>query len=181
MPIVETERLILRPVSVDDASDMFEYISDKEVCKYMFQNYHEQKEVYRFIKTYYLAYRQRCVPQSYAIVFKENKKMIGTCDFNQIEDDVGEIGFVLNKKYWNQGLMSEAIVKLLEVGFYHLNLRRIEVLHDVRNIACEKVVKKCGFQYEGCMREKMILQNSPCDIKMYAILKNDYMEMEDVE
>lgn len=181
MPVVETERLILRPVSIEDTPDMFEYLKDEEVCKYIYRNFYEQKDVYRFIKTYYLAYQQRCVPQSYSIVLKETNKMIGTCDFNQLDEDVGEIGFVLNRNYWNSGIMSEAVSKFLEVCFYHLNLRRIEVLHDVRNIACERVVEKCGFEYEGCLREKVILHNQPCDVKMYAILKNDYMKMEGIE
>nr|WP_273333628.1 GNAT family N-acetyltransferase [Dictyoglomus turgidum] len=87
-PVLETSRLVLRKLFLEDAQDIFDYAKDLEVNKY-------EKEGYG----------------DWGIEYKENKKIIGTCGFVwwDRKNYKAEIGYVLSRKYWNQGLMTEAV------------------------------------------------------------------------
>ena len=84
---IETERLILRPITLDDAADMFAYCSDPETIKYLTFKQHESVEASReVIAKFFLERPQNGVPEAYAIVLKKNGKMIGTgrCSFGSL-------------------------------------------------------------------------------------------------
>ncbi len=65
----------------------------------------------------------------------------------------GEIVYRLRKKYWGNGYASEAAKKVIEFGFIHWGLHRIEAMCDARNAASIKVLEKIGMKKEGCLRE----------------------------
>ncbi|RXK60214.1 N-acetyltransferase [Enterococcus faecalis] len=108
---LETERLHLRPVTLADTDDLFEYASDEETGK-----------------------------------------MIGTIDLRVNEtNNIGELGYVLNRAFWGNGYMSEAATALIELGFAKMKLMRIFALHDQDNPASGRVMEKIGFTYEGTL------------------------------
>lgn len=94
MPIVETERLVLRPVRLEDAEDMYAYCSDDEVLKYLWFEKHDSVEFTRYIiDKLFLNRMDVGMPEAYAIVLKESNRMIGTIDVNQVYfNEVGVIG-----------------------------------------------------------------------------------------
>jgi len=173
---IETDRLILRPITLDDASDMFEYCSDSETIKYLTFKRHESVEASRdVIAKFFLERPQNGVPEAYAIVFKENGKMIGTVDVHSVRyGDVGEIGYALNSAYWNRGLMSEALRNALPIWFDEVGFYRLEVMHDVRNLASRRVIEKAGFISEGTFRRLMWDKDgSRASYTMYSLNKED--------
>lgn len=180
LPNTETEHLLLREIAVRDADDMFEYASDPENCFFVSFPLHRSVENTREIITnVFLNRNSNGVPNAYAIVCKTDGKMIGTCDFHRIYNgDIGEIGFIISKKYWGRGYASEACLKTMAIGFEYIGLRRIEVCHSVDNIGSGRVIQKCGFIYEGTKRR--FLKNGAgvfTDHPFYSLLREEYTAM----
>jgi len=68
-------------------------------------------------------------------------------------DGTGEIGYFLDEKYWNKGIVTEAVKLLEKKCFNDYNLRRLEILMQVKNTASEKVAIKCGYTREGLLKK----------------------------
>jgi len=177
IPVVETERLILRPITIDDAESMFEYASDFETTKLLTFPIHKTIEdsIYA-IETFFLPRAAKGIPEAYALVLKETNQMIGTCDIHSIIGvDTGEVGYVLNKNYWGRGLITEALKKLIEVSFINIGIRRLQIRHHIDNIGSQRVCEKTDFRLEGTLRQQMKEKdNSYGDYKIYSILSNEF-------
>lgn len=178
MPNVETKRLYLRPIEEADASDVFAYYRLPETMRYLTLQPHATLDFTLYqIRTYFLAYQQRNVPQTWAIIWKEKEIVIGNIDIHTIEDGIGEIGYVLHPDYWHKGIMKEALQELVRVGFMHTGLRRIEAKYALEHLASAKVLEACGFQKEGVLRQFAKLSDGYYhDMVVCAILKEDWMK-----
>ena len=176
MPVLETERLLLRPLRVSDAPDMYEYASDPAVTRYLLWNPHEN---IAHTKSYleYLGGRYRIgMHYEWAVVLKSEERMIGTCGFVgfDIPHRCGEVGYVLNPRYRGQGLCPEALERVLQFGFRVLNLHRISARFMLGNDASRRVMEKVGMQFEGIAREAMLVKGAFRDIGTCAILSAEY-------
>ena len=169
---LETERLILRPVTLDDAEDMYEYASDEETTYYVFERHKSLSETEKSIVLYFL----ESPLGKFGIELKDENKMIGTIDLRRKkETSRGIIGYTLNKKYHGKGYMTEAGQAVLKLGFEVLGLDCIAALHDERNAASGKVMQRLGMQKEGVLRhvEKWKKGEYFNDV-YYSILKEEY-------
>lgn len=176
LPQLETERLILRPVNIEDADDMYEYSSKEEVVDFVTFPKHESVEDSKeAIKTFFLSRPSKAWPEAFAIVLKENNKMIGTCDFWPLSDEgCFEMGYVLNPKYWNLGIMSEAGERILDFAFNDYGVRRMELNHIENNYSSQKVALKLGFVYEGTKRKAVNFKNNYKDLLFYGLLEEEF-------
>ena len=106
--------------------------------------------------------------------------MIGTCGFNAFDCDNGstEIGYVLNPAYWGHGYACEAVEAVLRFGFIDIGLNRIEARHMVGNDRSAGVMKHCGMQYEGTLRDVLFVKNKYRTVSVYSILKRDFVASE---
>jgi ribosomal-protein-alanine N-acetyltransferase len=176
-PDLETERLLLRKFSLEDAKDMYEYASDPEVAKYMTWNPHQTiNDSLGFIQ-FTLDRYEKDEAGDWGIVLRENNKFIGSCGFVWVDKKnlCGHIGYTLSKRYWNKGIMSEAVKRLLEFGFNEMNLHRIESFHRLPNEASGRVMQKVGTKYEGILKGRMFSKEQFWDMKQYAITKDDWL------
>lgn len=176
MPRLETERLLLRPIRVSDAEDMFAYARDPEVTRYLLWHPHPNIEHTRSYLEY-LAGRYRLgMHYEWGVILKEESRMIGTCGFVSIDctHRKAEIGYVLNPQYRGLGLMPEAVQRVLAFGFDMLSLHRIEARYMVGNNASRHVMEKVGMHFEGVQREAMLVKGAYRDIGMCAILSPEY-------
>ncbi|WP_373782338.1 GNAT family N-acetyltransferase, partial [Jeotgalibaca porci] len=154
LPTLETERLILRKIAIDDAEDLFAYTSDEAVAKYVTWNAHQTiqdtKDFIQFVLSRYASNS----PAPWAIVYKETDKVIGTIDFVSWQEHhkVAEVGYALSKAYWSKGIMSEALEAVMKFGFEHLDLVRIQAFCMVENKGSARVMEKAGMLYEGTRR-----------------------------
>ena len=141
-PIVETERLLLRPVTLDDAQEMFEYVSDRENTRYTFPTNQNLEETKNNIAQFYLANPLG----RWGIELKSNAQFIGTIDLHKIDPALkrAAIGYIINKKYWNQGLTTEANRTVIELAFEKVGMNKLTALHDKDNPASGKVMEKSG-------------------------------------
>lgn len=146
---IETERLILRPVTLADAEDFFEFAGDEETTRFVYPT-HQTVQDTRII----IANLPMKAPYGKnAIELKAEKKMIGTVDLRVDEEhEVGELGYVLSRYYWHQGYMTEACEALLQLGFEEMKLIRIFASHDERNSASGRVMKNIGMTQEGLVK-----------------------------
>ncbi|MHC5218098.1 GNAT family N-acetyltransferase [Enterococcus sp. LJL128] len=143
---LETERLVLRPVTLADASDMFEYASDEETVVYVFPLHQRLEDTEAAIADYFMSNPLG----KYGIELKENKKLIGAIDLRvEPANKIAEIGYSLSRKYWGYGLVPEACEALLELGFEKLQLIRIFAKHDEENPNSGRVMDKIGMKEEG--------------------------------
>ena len=183
IPILETEHLLLRRMKIEDANDMFEYASQAEVTKYLTWNPHPD----RGYTKEYLAFVQKQYEDGefydWAIVDKNEMKMIGTCGFTSFDDEnnAGEIGYVLNPDYWGRGLMAEAVREVLKFGFVKLDLNRIEAKYMDGNNRSRAVMDKVGMSYEGTHRSAMYIKGEYKTISVCAILRSEFLQALEAE
>lgn len=178
LPVLETERLKLRKLSMRDASDIFEYASIPEVAENVTWSYHRNiSDTLYFLKYVTQQYKDG-IPSPWGIVHKESNKIIGTIGFHiwVLAYKYAEAGFAISNKYWNNGYTTEAFKEVIKFGFQKLNLNRIEATCKLNNFASEKVMIKCGLTYEGIMREKLFAKGEFHDLKLYSILKSEWLK-----
>lgn len=168
---LETERLILRPVQPDDAEAMFDYLRDEETVRFI--TVPPVKTVTEVLENSIQSYFMLDPIGKWAIVY--DQKMVGTIDLRLNEAHrQAEIGYVLNKRYWGQGIMPEAAQAILAVGFDQLQLVRIFSEHDTRNPKSGRVMTKIGMQQEGVALKSQIIKGEIVDMVHYAITDTQY-------
>jgi len=98
----------------------------------------------------------------FAIVRKSDNKLIGECSINITNAGNKEamLGYLLNRKDWNQGYITEAARKIIAFGFERLGLHRIIASCDPANTGSYRVMEKSGMQREGYLREERMFKVS---------------------
>lgn len=148
-PIIETERLILRPLKASDAKESFEnWASDPRVAKYMRYSTHESADVTRE----WLEAEEKAVDgddnYTFGFVLKDNGKLIGSGGLIR-RDNAFEIGYNIMYDCWNKGYTTEASKAIIKFGQEKLGIKRFIACHAVENINSGKVILKLGFKYVG--------------------------------
>ena len=155
MKDIETERLILRDASVDDAEDMFEYAKLEEVTKYLSWKPHiSVKDSEKILDMLSKEAKEKDSYTLKAIVLKENDKMIGTIDARIFGDGLkdAEFGYCLNPKYWNKGYMSEALKAFMEALHKEHGVENVFGSFERENIASKRVMQKNEMYYYETVR-----------------------------
>ena len=177
-PILETERLTLRRVTQEDASDLLAYLSDVDVMKYYgLESFKSINDALDEI-SWYNSIFEKGTGIRWGITLKGQEKIIGSCGFfNRVAQHYrAELGFELSKEHWGKGIASEAIKTVICYGFEQMNLQRIEALIEPPNIPSQKVVERQGFIREGLLRNYEYTCGKFDDLYMYSLLKQDHQE-----
>jgi len=153
-PPLESPRLILRPLHAADASVLFSILSDQEVTRYYddaaFTHVAQASEQ---IEAWENGFRQRrCI--RWGIARKDDGALIGTCGYYSIHPwhMRASIGYELGRPFWRQGLMTEALSVMIQLGFTDMGLNRIDALVIPENIPSTRLLEKLGFMNEGLLR-----------------------------
>lgn len=177
IPELETPRLKLRRIKPADYADMYEYSKLEDVTRFLLWNPHSDIEYTRlYVNNLQMQYKDGDF-YDWAVVYKPNMKMIGTCGFTSfnIADSRAEIGYVLNPQYWGKGLAAEAAERVIRFGFDELNVNRIEARYMSGNFRSRRVMEKCGMIYEGTYRSYMYVKDEYKDIGICSILRSEYL------
>jgi len=155
--ILETQRLLLRRLTISDLDDLFALYRDPEVRAYFPEGtltYEEtKKELEWIIDVYYGKYGFGL----WATIYKETGAFIGRCGllpWTIEENPEVEVAYLLARAYWGQGLGTEAAQAILEYGFRQLSVPRLICLIDPENEASVKVATKIGMSYEREIEDK---------------------------
>lgn len=153
----ETERLVLRPWTLDDAEDCYNYCKDPRIGPSSGWEPHKDVEYSKeMIKKYFFK------PNIYAVCFKDDPKLIGCIGLyigkesgvKDVKDDEGEIGYWLGVDFWGRGIIPEAVRRLQKHAFEDLGLKDLWGRHFVFNTQSGRVLEKCGFVPKEVIDEK---------------------------
>ena len=178
-PELDTPRLTFRKMLKKDSEDMYEYASQRAVTEYLMWSPHDSEAYTRRYLTYLQSRYRTGEFHDWALVYRENGKMIGTCGFTRfnLEANSAEIGYVLNPAYWGMGLAPEAARRILQFGFLELRLHRIEAHYMIGNDRSRRVMDKIGMTFEGIQRESLHVRGHYVSIGVCSILMEEYREL----
>ena len=148
MIIAETRRLILRRYKKEDAQDLFEYLSDKEVVKY------EPHKPLTFDETTENLVWRISTDEMIAVELKHSHKMIGNVYMGKRDFEALELGYVFNRNYWGYGYAAESCKALIGRAFLN-SIHRIYAECDPDNRSSWKLLETLGFHREAHFRKNV--------------------------
>ena len=175
-PTLESDRLILRKISVSDAEDMFAYSQREDVTRYLLWDPHPDV----IYTEHYIRYLQGRYEvgdfYDFALVLRTTGKMIGTVGFTSFDlpNSGAEIGYVISPEYQGCGYATEAVKRILAYGFEECGLVRISAICMKGNLASLRVMEKCGMKREGVLRSAVYAKGEMKDVHLSAIIDRDY-------
>lgn len=174
--ILKTNRLIIRPVIVDDSLDVFTYRSDRETNRFQGWIPETIEDVRMFIEN---IAKQIDVPHTwfqFVLVVKLTNMIIGDLGvhFFDAENRQVEIGCTLNKKFHRKGFATESLKRVIDFLFYDLHKHRIVTSIDPDNESSIRLVERLGFRKEAHFVESLFLNGRWVDDIIYALLERDW-------
>jgi len=176
--IIETDRLLLRAFEESDLDDFYAYASIPGVGEMAGWPYHKSIETSKVILQAFLDNKD-----VFAIFHKADRRVIGSLGvhnswlnreekYNHLR--AKNIGYVLSKDYWGQGLVPEAVKAVMNYGFKNLGLEAFSIEHFVENNQSRRVIEKCGFTFvrNGVYHAKQL--DKHFDELRYILLKENY-------
>lgn len=176
-PVLETARFVLREIKQEDSRDLFHYFSSDEVTKfYDVESFTSVEQAEELIHRWNDRFNQEQAIR-WGITLKSENKVIGTCGFHGWAKNhyKAHIGYELAPEYWGRGYMTEAIQQIIEFGFSHPGLNRIEAYVEPKNTGSRKLLENTGFREEGILKEHYYWKNQFVDTVIYALLKKQFL------
>lgn len=175
MPDIETDRLLLRRMTMNDAKDVFAYSQDEEVARHVLWSAQKDiSEAKDYIRAMRRLYRDD-LPSSWGVIEKASGHLVGTIGYMQHSPDNAsvEVGYSLARWLWGKGLATEALRAVIAYTFDTMDVNRIEAQHELDNPASGRVMEKCGMVKEGVLRQRLYNKGRFVDVALYAILRED--------
>jgi inorganic pyrophosphatase len=171
---LETERLILRPLMLDDFNAVHSWASNPENTRLMLWGPNNEEETKSFLS--------KTTPgKDFAVVLKESGDVIGSCGiYPDADNNNGEVGWILHIDYWRHGYGTEIGGALIKYGFEILSLRRIIAEGAAENYGSRRVMERNGMRQEALYRKAFRIRTDErwVDAIGYAILAEDYFKEE---
>ena len=176
IPSLETGRLILRAISIDDQNAVQSWAGNPENTRYMSWGPNTEEETREFIS--------KAKPgQDFAVVLRETGKVIGSCGiYPDSDNDTGELGWILHKDYWKRGYGTELGGELIRYGFDDLTLRRIFAPCAAVNYGSYRVMERNGMRREALHKKAMWarVDKEWIDMAVFAMLADEYRQKAEV-
>ncbi len=168
-PILESERVKLRPFSDSDLANVYKGLSDPEVIKYYGVSYNSLEATKRQM-IWFHELEKNGTGIWWAVCSKDDDSFLGAGGLNEWsqKNKKAEIGFWLLPENWGKGLMSEAMPLILDYAFNTLGLHRIEGFVETKNTNCKKALDKLKFNLEGTMKDCEIKNGKFISLDIYA-------------
>lgn len=167
-PILETERLIMRPIELSNAEKIYQWTSDERVTKYMsYPTHTDISQTIDWIKSTLTEEKE----YNWIFVLKDNNKMIGTGGIgpdNYLEGYWG-IGYNLHYDYWHRGYCTEAMKAIIAFAHNELGVNKICSTHAVDNPRSGKVMEKCGLTFHHNSEYSKIDKSVTFKSKIYTL------------
>lgn len=176
IPIIHTQRLILRPLLETDIDDYYEYAQDPKVYQGGIWEPYPTFEAAQTDLKNLINYYERGL-MWWGIEDGQDHKLIGRCqlgDFDR-EDDRADLSYALHRAYWGHGYMTEAATRIMRYGFEELALNRIGAIALTDNDISIHLLEKLGMSREGLLRQQRKLFGVYRDIYIYGILREEWL------
>lgn len=151
LPVLETERLTLRPITMDDALHVFAYARNPEVCRLLIWGPHTSIDETKAVISQWIDNYQDNEPAPWGIIDKKTNTVIGTVEARIYPPERyhAELGYCLSQAYWGKGIMVEAVKKVVEYLFLHTDIIEISAYARIDNTQSQRVLEKVGFHKSG--------------------------------
>lgn len=173
---IETDRLILRRFTIDDAEDMYNnWASDSEVTKFLTWPPHVSVDMTKMLLNDWISKYEDGGNFNWAIQYKETGTVIGNTSVVKLNESIeaADIGYCMSKVFWGRGIMPEALRAVMDYFFDEVGLNRVAASHDVDNPKSGRVMDKAGMKLEGVLRQAGKNNQGICDEVWYSIIKSD--------
>jgi RimJ/RimL family protein N-acetyltransferase len=178
LPVLECERVRLRPYRAADADALFRVFGDPEVAGYWsFPPWTERAQAAAFLVPLVAPPAEAPTVIPWAIAERASDELVGTATIFawHREQQRAEIGYSLGRARWGHGLAREAVTRALAFGFDELGLRRFEADIDPRNAASLALAERLGFIREGYLRERWLVNGEVCDSVVFGLLASELL------
>ena len=176
LPVITTERIVLRWISEDDIDGLYEVFSDPQVMRYWSTVPLPNREAAAALQREIAAGNENNSMFKWGLALRESNSVIGTTTLFNLNLDNGraEIGYAMGSAHWGKGYMNEALRALVGHAFDVMNLRRLEADVDPRNGASIRTLERLGFQREGFLRERWHVNGEIQDAIFYGLLRREW-------
>jgi RimJ/RimL family protein N-acetyltransferase len=170
----QTERLLAKPSAIEDAKVVFEdYASDPTVAKYMtwtpHRNVDDTKEFLRRCERVWS--EGSAFPWS--LWCRQDGAFVGVIEI-RVGTSAVDLGYALVRRWWHQGLMSEAVTAVVHWALAQPTIYRVWATCDIDNVASARLLERVGMEREGVLRQWLVHPNvsdTPRDCFCYSIVK----------
>ena len=175
LPTITTQRLVLRPLTSDDADAVFDIFSDDEVMRYWSTvPMTSREEAVTLLEEIAAFFKNRELFQ-WGVADRVTNRIVGTCTLFQMvwRHRRAEIGYALNRECWGKGFGREAVGALIDFAFDTLQLERLEADTDPRNHRSRSMLGRLGFRKEGLFRQRWRVGGEVQDGVMLGLLRSE--------
>jgi ribosomal-protein-alanine N-acetyltransferase len=177
-PTIETERLVLRKMTLADAANVFEYFSDELVTRYFgIENFTKLEEAEEIIKAFNNGYEKKAAIR-WGIALSETNEIIGSIGFHNINrtNSRVEVGYEITRKEWNKGYATEALLAAIAFMFETVGVNRIGATVRPENIPSQQMLKKIGFYQEGVLEDYQFTRGKFHHLIMFSLLQRKFLK-----
>ena len=175
-PYLETKRLLLRQTTLGDIEAVFAVFCDPKVTQFHnLDTFTHLEQATKVVERRIESFRNRRGIR-WEIVQKQNNYLIGSCGFTwHPEINAAEVGYELNSRFWQQGIMTEALTAILQYGFKvtKIELAIAEVM--LSNVASQKLLKKLGFRSQGILEKRGFWKGQHHDLEKFELVEIDFV------
>jgi len=176
LPVLTTDRLLLRGLESHDIDAIFHIFADPQTVRYWSAPPMQQMdEAHAYLARVQAAFAQRSAFR-WGIVRRADEQLIGSCVLFHIDEQSqrAEVGYILGREAWGLGFAQEALTALIDFAFATLPLRRLEAEIDTRNAASIRLAERLGFVQEGLLRERWLVAGETSDSYVLGLLKREW-------
>jgi len=166
--IFDSERLVLRQFTIDDAALIHQLNSDPLVLKYVHELPSTPERALERLQHSILPHYLQYGYGRWAVALKATNDFIGWCGLKfRPERNETDLGYRFLPSRWGKGYATEAAIACLDYGFGHLQLDRITAAAHIENIASLRILEKCGMRY---LRDEEV---DHCPVKSFERVRHE--------
>ena len=177
IPRIQTDRLLMRAFSLDDAGDVFAYARNPNVHRYMTGNTPSTlAETQEFVRELIAKLKGAF---ALAVCLRNTSDVIGAIEFGVPDGVTGGIHYALAEEHWNKGLMTEGVRAVLNWAFENIaDLQRVSTSAVSANRGSTRVMEKCGMRFQKYVHEKWAKLVDPVELAIYSISRDMWISQQ---
>ena len=175
--IIETDRLILRRFAYTDDAAMLKYwIADEKIQSMYAEPIYTTKEAVKELLDKYISSYEKEDYYRWAVIEKKSRECIGQIAYFLVDNKnhFAEIEYCIGSNFQCQGYATEATKAIIAYGFDKMKLHKVQICTKSINEPSKRVIEKCGFVYEGTLRDYFYMDGEYVGRLYYSMLKNEW-------
>lgn len=176
---IETARLLLRPFTYTDGESMLKnWVADERVQFMYAEPVYITEEAVKGLLDNYIGAYEKTDTYRWAIIDKESGECIGQIAYFLVDskNHFAEIEYCIGVDYQRKGYATEATKAIIDYGFEQIHLHKVQICVRPSNTPSKQVIEKCGFTYEGTLRDYFYMNDGYEGRMYYSILRDEYLK-----